>query len=618
MFSKKISSDIVFGILGILIVVVSIYLLQRTGKEGFLDYPKECQNLGRPSTDKRIRVYTKGECDVLGGNFAPSGECLRKTGGSFSWDCRALNMQPQNMPAATQTSAVPKATAGATTANPTVANAQSRDILAAKESLKNLKLLADVKPPLKTDLSEFKRMEINKFITEIPANNRLLDDALANRPPQPVAKVTQIRTIAESHLNALKAAKATAGTLHAATAAAAAAAKPTQVACGPGVITLQELRNLKFRVDEEINRLSNLRSSSPTLKQRIDQLAKLSADLGDMISGVERNQLNLDSIPIQPDSAAAFLKALGNDSIALPSLVCPPGATPPSIAASPTIAVYNQMPPPPQQQQEQPPVNPQALQGLLEMAQFLKWDFEIKLEYDPALAQRERIMKRIEAMEKRLLDYSISETPLPKEVYALLLAEIQTLQMMIRPKDGSRSKSLKGSPLARFPSESSRDDGALADMGLSPSGGASRSRGPEYPSAKQLTTAQGGGFGTKKATFPNGEISPDVYIRPGFVMNDDTIARRASASAFDPAAVGGLDYKARAQEICRQIKSGQLGEPADFGCIENPNEVSSSYSWKGNYEMVCNRLGDSWGSWYPAMFGCPKYDPAAKFSGLMK
>jgi hypothetical protein len=148
--------------------------------------------------------------------------------------------------------------------------------------------------------------------------------------------------------------------------------------------------------------------------------------------------------------------------------------------------------------------------------------------------------------------------------------------------------------------------------------GSSRTKGPEYPTAKHLNAAQGGGFGTTKTTFPNGEISPDVYIRPGFVMNDTTIARRGSASAFDDSAVGGLDYKARAQEICKQIKSGQLGEPADFGCIENPNAVSSSYSWKGNYEMVCNRLGDTWGSWYPAMFGCPKYDPAAKFSGLMK
>jgi hypothetical protein len=612
MFSKNVSKDMVFGIIGVLVVVVSIYLLQRNRAEGFLDSPKECQSLGRPSADKRIRVYTKGECDALGGNYNPSGECIRKTGGSFSWDCRALNVRQQgNMPAAAQTSAIPKATSGATTANPTVAQAQSKDILAAKESLKNLKLLSDVKPPLKTNLSESQRMTINQFVTEIPANNRMLDNALANRPSQPLTRITTLRSTTERLFAALKAAKATSGTLPAAAAAAAAkaAAKPTQVACGPGVITLQELRNLKFRAGEEVNRLSNLRSTSPTLKQRIDQLTKLSADLGDMITGVERDQIKLDSIPIQPDSASAFLKSLGNESIALPSLVCPPGATPPSVAASPNISVFNQFPPP-VENNGSAPINPQAMQGLLEMAQYLKWNMQVKVEYDPVVAQRERVFKRIEVMEKRLLDYAISEKPLPKEVYTVLLQELQTLQALMNPKEGgSKSKSLKGSPLARFPSESARD--AMADMGLA------ASRSPEYPTAKRLNRAQGGGFGTSKTTFPNGEISPDVYIRPGFVMNDDSIARRGSASAFDPAAVGGLDYKARAQEICRQIKSGQLGEPRDFGCIENANEVSGSYSWKGNYEMVCNRLGDSWGSWYPEMFGCPKYNPAAKFSGFM-
>jgi hypothetical protein len=100
-------------------------------------------------------------------------------------------------------------------------------------------------------------------------------------------------------------------------------------------------------------------------------------------------------------------------------------------------------------------------------------------------------------------------------------------------------------------------------------------------------------------------------------MNDDTIARRASASAFDPSTVGGPDFKKRSLELCNQIQGAQLGDPANFGCIKNPSEVSSEYSWKGNYQMVCNRIGDTWGAWYPEMFGCPKYDPTAKFQGTM-
>jgi hypothetical protein len=100
-------------------------------------------------------------------------------------------------------------------------------------------------------------------------------------------------------------------------------------------------------------------------------------------------------------------------------------------------------------------------------------------------------------------------------------------------------------------------------------------------------------------------------------MNDETIARRASSSAFDPSVVGGPDYKKRALELCKQVKSAQLGDPESFGCIDAPDAVSSSYSWKGNYQMVCNRLGDTWGGWYPEMFGCAKYDPTDKFRGTM-
>jgi hypothetical protein len=50
-----------------------------------------CGTLGEPGSGG-IRKYTQAECTALNGNFYPnSGECLKKTGGSFSWDCRALN-----------------------------------------------------------------------------------------------------------------------------------------------------------------------------------------------------------------------------------------------------------------------------------------------------------------------------------------------------------------------------------------------------------------------------------------------------------------------------------------------------------------------------------------------
>jgi hypothetical protein len=54
--------------------------------------PSECRALGRPSADNgRIRLYNNDECNIIGGNYYPNGECIKKGGGSYSWDCRALN-----------------------------------------------------------------------------------------------------------------------------------------------------------------------------------------------------------------------------------------------------------------------------------------------------------------------------------------------------------------------------------------------------------------------------------------------------------------------------------------------------------------------------------------------
>ena len=52
-----------------------------------------CGTSGKPSPDNNIRLYTKEECDELNGNFAGNGECLKRGGGSWSWECRGLNFK---------------------------------------------------------------------------------------------------------------------------------------------------------------------------------------------------------------------------------------------------------------------------------------------------------------------------------------------------------------------------------------------------------------------------------------------------------------------------------------------------------------------------------------------
>ena len=51
-----------------------------------------CKQYGYPSELNDIRLYKKEECDALAGNWYGDGECLKPKGGSFSWDCRSLNI----------------------------------------------------------------------------------------------------------------------------------------------------------------------------------------------------------------------------------------------------------------------------------------------------------------------------------------------------------------------------------------------------------------------------------------------------------------------------------------------------------------------------------------------
>jgi len=52
-----------------------------------LGYPCYCD--GRNSGG--IRLYNQAECNAFNGNFHGNGECTKKEGGSYSWDCRNVN-----------------------------------------------------------------------------------------------------------------------------------------------------------------------------------------------------------------------------------------------------------------------------------------------------------------------------------------------------------------------------------------------------------------------------------------------------------------------------------------------------------------------------------------------
>ena len=60
---------------------------------------QSCGSGGRPSSDGRIRLYNKAECEQgLNGIYIANGECFKRGGGSYSWDCRSLNTMPVSEP----------------------------------------------------------------------------------------------------------------------------------------------------------------------------------------------------------------------------------------------------------------------------------------------------------------------------------------------------------------------------------------------------------------------------------------------------------------------------------------------------------------------------------------
>ena len=86
----------------ILLLIAGLLLLWGLQvREGF---DPVCKTLGKKEVrdGTTIRVYTKEECDQLDGTLAGRGECLKKGGGSYTWDCRNVVDPP---PAAAATGA---------------------------------------------------------------------------------------------------------------------------------------------------------------------------------------------------------------------------------------------------------------------------------------------------------------------------------------------------------------------------------------------------------------------------------------------------------------------------------------------------------------------------------
>jgi hypothetical protein len=477
------------------------------------------------------------------------------------------------VPSASQTSAIPKDIPGAVTSDPTIAKPEIKDMISAQQIVEGFQDIFNIGEGFGDDDEADLLMEnapqllktIEKFIenpenTALPTSfdsmvNGYLKKAQALRKSDkavPVSKIGSLPAELEGFTNP---------------------PAPTQIGSNPGKITMEDLNNLIKKISAERLRMVNLRSTAPTIQQKVARLASMESAVRTFKSKVERKQMRIEDVPINPIDARKFLQTNLQFANELPNLVLPSGVASKSITTSKTTTL-----PTDKLHQAIPTAT------MMEMLQNLKWSFEIKIDNDPTILERERIMKRIEALEKRIAAYAYSETPIPKYMQRILMKELTAM-----------SNALTASMYKNDSDDNEDSDG--------------EKKGKAPWDTRMMPKRSNDDPGSR------GNYDSDSARRPGFVMDSDGIARRASSSAFDESKVGGLDYKQRTIDLCGQIRSAKLGEPENFGCVKKPEDVSKTYSWKGAYQMVCNRLGDTWGSWYPEMFGCGKYDPQQRYRG---
>ncbi len=377
-----------------------------------------------------------------------------------------------------------------------------------------------------------------------------------------------------------------------------------------GTIIYTDLTTLLSRIDAEVLALKGMQDAATNINiiAKVNQLGLLSADIQGLLEKLRTGELNQNNFTVRGEDLRAFFQSLGRPSAApgaYPDLFNTAGRPSSSsttnvgtvggtngITTSGRVSVGNQLP------KGGMPFDPQAMfQGV----QDVKWRYEMS--FDPALSQKNDLLDRLESLEKRIMSYAQSGKPIPDDVKKVLTHELDVLTAIIKntklPQDNAATST--ATYKERPASEHTRTASTAATT---------------YRQDDRVYTNPPVKAGAGYSLFAGvPQDSEDVRVRPGFVLNDDQIRHRASSAAFNTQAVGGMDYKERAAALCRQIKNAGIGSPTDFGCITNPTEVSANYSWRGNYAMVCNRLGDTWGSWYPEMFGCPKYDPDDQYNG---
>jgi len=231
----------------------------------------------------------------------------------------------------------------------------------------------------------------------------------------------------------------------------------------------------------------------------------------------------------------------------------------------------------------------------------LTWDMNIGVGYDPNVTIQRRVTERLNQISNEIESGRLNKEQLRGKFMELEILKQQLITYNRRNMSASQNEPSMAGEDRPYASANTADNEPISRAA---------------PDVEEQEQAAVKGNYPKKAPKVVQKIvssiekplaSTDYRIRPGYEMSSEEINQRGSRASFDPTLVGGPNYKKNVKFLCSQIKAAGLGDPKEFGCIANQDtDVGPEYSWKGNYKMVCSRLGNAWGEWYPEMFGCPK------------
>jgi hypothetical protein len=328
-------------------------------------------------------------------------------------------------------------------------------------------------------------------------------------------------------------------------------------------IKVKDIEIVIERADTENKILTALRSEDPVTKKRIANLLKIISDMKDLLDRIKRGKMNIKDVPFSKNDLSVLYNDIKNkDKSEVTSITMPKVNNTSSNKNTFAETGLN--------------LDKNYNDILASVLKDLSWD--IRIGYDPEVTLKRNMLDRIDSIKNDLAAGKLSEDQIKNKLLEL---------DVIKQQNSSENRRLVTRSNKELKAYNKEDYDDMAE-GYQPSPVENKNGSP-----------------INQPTSFDGNESKDWLLRPGYKMTDERIKTRGSDASFDPTSVGGPDYFKRAQFLCNQINDAGLGEPREFGCIDSKTVVSPEYSWKGNYLMVCSRLGTVWGGWYPEMFGCP-------------